>query len=544
MMTPMYIKNNQGGMKRGYRKAVGNRRPKLWIATLALLLVLSCRGPEPHRGGTVVIGLSGDIDSLNELTAADSDALQIIKDMLFMSLTRLDENLQFTPYLATSWEFSDDHQAITFHLREDINWSDGAKTTAEDIIFTYKTMINPAIAYPAASRFELIKSVEKIDDYTIQFNLVHPYPDVLFDLQFPILPQHILGALSADAILKSDFGRRPVSNGPFVLQSWQANQAIYFSANKQFAPGPPLIDQIIFSIIPEETMLAANLLTHDIDLIPRISHQWLKQFAADNSIRTKTFASNKFTFIGWNCTNPMLSKPMRTALSMAINKVEIINTLLQGYGKPALGPLTPMAWAFDSTLKDIDFNPQLAKKIFSEQGWKDSDGDGILDKNNQDLRYSIKVNSDSRQHQDVAVMVQAQLKKVGVEIAINRLDWNTFIDQVIYQKAFDAVVMKWEAGFTVNPTALWHSASVENGYNFVSYKNPRVDALLEQALRARDRAGARPLWREFQQTIIDDCPYTFLFIPDDIVAGSTRLTNAEFDIRGFLANVQSWQIAE
>ena len=129
----------------------------------------------------------------------------------------------------------------------------------------------------------------------------------------------------------------------------------------------------------------------------------------------------------------------------------------------------------------------------------DSDGDGILDKNNQDLRYSIKVNSDSRQHQDIAVMVQAQLKKVGVEIVINRLDWNTFIDQVI---------------------------------------------LLEQALRARDRAGARPLWREFQQTIIDDCPYTFLFIPDDIVAGSTRLTNAEFDIRGFLANVQSWQIVE
>jgi len=531
-------------MKNVHKKTLASKRPKLWHVTLTLLLLLSCQQQAPYRGGTVVIGLSGDIDSLNELTAADSDALQIIKDMLFMTLTRLDKNLQFTPYLAKSWRFSDDHQKITFHLRDDIYWSDGAKTTAKDVLFTYKTMVNPAVAYPAASRFELIKSVEKIDDVTIQFDLVHPYPDLLFDLQFPILPQHILGKLPANAILTSDFGRRPISNGPFVLDNWEANKAIYFSANKQFSPGAPFIDQVIFSILPEETVLTANLHTHDIDLIPRVSHQRLEQFAADTSIRTKVFASNTFTFVGWNCNNPLLSKPMRIALSMAINKEEIINTLLQGYGKPALGPLTPMAWAFDSSLTDIEFNPHRAQQIFKEQGWTDSDGDGTLDKNNQDLRFSIAVNSAGRQHQDIAVMVQAQLKKVGVEMTINRLDWNLFIDQVIDQKKFDAVVMKWETDFTVNPTALWHSASIENSYNFVSYANPRVDSLIEQALHARDQASAKPLWREFQQTIIDDCPYTFLFIPDDIVAFNTRLTNADFDSRGFLANIQFWQIRE
>ena len=461
-----------------------------------------------------------------------------------MTLTRLDRDLHFTPYLAKSWQFSNEHQTIIFHLRDDIFWSDGAKTTAEDVLFTYKTMVNPAIAYPAVSRFDLIKNVQKIDDVTIQFNLVHSYPDVLFDLQFPILPKHILGALPADSILTSDFGRRPIGNGPFTLQSWEANKAIYFSANKQFAPGAPLIDQVIFSIIPEETVLMANLLTREIDVIPRISHQRLKQIAGNKSIRTKTFASKKFAFVGWNCKNPLFPKPMRVALSMAINKEEIINTLLEGYGRPALGPLTPVAWAFDSTLKDIKFNPQMAKKIFEEQGWQDSDGDGILDKNNRDLRFSIKINSDSRLRQNIAVMVQAQLKKVGVDITINRLDYNLFIDQVIDKKAFDAVVMAWDSDFTVDPTALWHSASIENGYNFVFYKNHRVDALLEQARFAQDQETARPLWREFQQTIIDDCPYTFLLIPDDIVASATRLMNAEFDIRGFLANVQSWHVRD
>ncbi len=530
-------------MKEQYKTAKPKTVIFIWLSIIAAFGP-SCEKTVAPIRDTVVIGLSGDIDSLNELTAADSDALQIIKNMLFMTLTRLDKRMQFIPCLAKRWEFSDNRRLLTFYLRQDVNWADGLKTTAEDVLFTYKLMVNPDVAYPAASRFELIKSVEKIDDFTIQFQLVHAYPDVLLDLQFPILPEHILGNLSPKQVLTSSFNRRPVGNGPFILQKWEANKAIYFAANKDFALGEPALDRIIFSIIPEETVLMTNLLTHKIDIIPRVSHEQLSKIENDQAIKTTRFESNKFTFIGWNGKNPVFTKPVRKALTSAINKNEIINTLLHGYGKPAIGPLTPMAWAFDSTLKDIKYDLVKAKSILADEGWFDSDDDGILEKNDKKLAFTIKVNSDSRQHQAVAVMVQAQLQKLGVKVNIERLQWNLFIEHVFKRKSFDAVVMTWESDLTVNPTPLWHSSAIKDGYNFVSYDTPRVDLLLEQARSAPDQEKARPLWREFQQIIIDDCPYTFLFVPDDIVAYNTRLANVEFDVRGFLSNVQYWKIQE
>ena len=528
-------------MNSGYKKSKARIFIFIQICIIALF-ALTCQQSTAPKRDTVVIGLSGDIDSLNELTAADTDALQIIKNMLFMTLTRLDKQLQFTPYLAKQWDFSDDRKTLTFVLRHDVYWTDGPQTTADDVLFTYKLMTNPDIAYPAASRFELIKRVEKIDDFTIRFHFARAYPDVLFDLQFPVLPEHILGTLSPQKVLTSPFNRQPIGNGPFILQKWQANQAIYFSANKNFALGAPSLDQVIFSIIPEETVLIANLLSHEIDVVPRAPYEQLSKIEADKLIRTTRFESNKFTSIGWNGKNPLFTRPVRRALTYAIDKKEIIDTLLQGYGKPQIGPLTPMVWAFDRNLKDIEYDLASAKNILAKEGWKDSNHDGVLEKDNKNFSFTIKVIGDSRQHQAVAVMVQAQLKKLGVEARIERLQWNLFIDHVFKKKSFDAVVLTWESDFTVNPTPLWHSSAIKNGYNLVSYVNPRVDALLEQARAAQDQEQAEPLWREFQQIIIDDCPYTFLFIPDEIVAYNTRLVKAEFDVRGFLANVQNWKI--
>ena len=516
----------------------------LFLAFSFILFSFSCEQSAVEKNKTVVIGLNGDIDSLNELTAADADALQIIRHMLFMTLTHLDKDLNFAPYFAKSWDFSNEQLTVTFHLRDDIFWSDGAKTTAEDVIFTYQTMINRDVAYSAASQFDLVAGVEKIDDQTIRFHLHHAYPDVLFDLQFPILPKHILGSLTPDEKLTSDFNRHPIGNGPFVLKKWEANKAIYFESNKNFAPEAPKIDQIIFSILPEETVLAANLLAHDIDIIPRLSHERLSEIAANKSIKTSRFESKNFTFIGWNNENPIFSAPIRRALTHAINKEEIINTLLQGFGKPAIGPLTPLAWAFDKNLVDIKYDPEAAKSLLLNQGWIDSDNDGVLDNNGRELAFSLKIHSDSRRSQDIAVMVQAQLKKLGVKVTIEQLEFNLFIDHIINQRLFEAVVMTWGASFAVDPTPLWHSDAIENGYNIVSYKNSRIDELLEQARYAKNRETAQPLWIEFQQTIIDDCPYTFLFIPDDIVACNKRVKNTEFDIRSYLANVQSWQISQ
>lgn len=489
--------------------------------------------------GTVVIGIRADFDSLNELNAADTDALQVIQYFLFMPLTRLDRHLDFSPYLAEKWTFSENGQELTYYLRKDVSWTDGQKTTADDVVFTYQIATNPDVAYPAASRFDLVDSLTKIDDYTVRVHLKKAYPDILFDMQIPILPKHILGNLTPDEVLTSPFNRQPVGNGPFKLSQWKANQAAVFEANEQHALGRPKLDRIVFSIIPDENILITNLQSGVIDLIPRMTPENIPQIQ-QSSFVVQSFPGKIFTFIGWNLDRPMFSKPVRQALTYAVNKTEIIETLLKGYGRPAVGPLTPLAWAFNTELKDIPFDRNRAGALLAQEGWIDSDNDGIVEKNGEPLEITLKLNIASQLRQDVAILVQAQLKEIGVRINIERVDWNLFIQQVFRDSDFDAVILAWDTDFTVNPTDLWHSNAVQFGYNFVSYKNARIDELLELGRNAVSREIAQPYWNEFQKIIIEDCPYTFLFIQDNIVAYNRRLQGCEFDLRSLYVNVHAW----
>ncbi|MFQ5708721.1 MAG: peptide-binding protein [bacterium] len=513
-----------------------------------LILFLSMRTqsasvPE-QRGGTVFIGMKGDFDSLNELTAADSDALQVIQNMLFMTLTRLNENLQFEPYLAERWEFSRGDSVLTYYLRRDVAWSDGHPTTAEDVRFTYALATNPKVAYPASSRFDLTESVEVLDDYTVRFRFKKPYPDALFDTQIPILPKHILEDIPAKKIAEAGFNRQPVGNGPFKLAAWKGNQNLVFVANPAYTLGRPSLDRVVFQIIPDETVLLTNLQTGALDIVPSLTPTGFKQIQNQKSLRAVRYSGRGFSFVGWNLTRPLFSKPVRQALTYAIHKQEIIVTLFEGFAAPAKGPLLPFVWAFDEDLPDFQYDPEKARQILQQEGWSDSDGDGILDKAGQPFEFTIKTNAGSQTRKDAAIMIQAQLRNIGVKAQVETVEWNLFIEQVFEQKDFDAVILGWDTDFTVNPTDLWHSSAIENGYNFVSYSNPKVDSLLEQGRNASRRHLAKPFWHEFQRIILEDSPYTFLFIPEKLAGVSRRIQNVKMDARGFLANVSQWRIPE
>ena len=494
-------------------------------------------------GGTVLIGMKGDFDSFNELNASDSDALQVIPNMLFMSLTHLDNKLEFAPALAKSWQFSNGDSVLTFYLRHDVYWTDGQPTTAQDVLFTYRLATDPKVAYPAASRFDLTETVDAPDKYTVRFHFKKPYPDALYDTEIPILPEHILRQMPAGKIGESTFNRNPVGNGPFKLVQWQANQQVVFEANPRYALGRPFLDRVVFLIIPDETTLLTSLLTGEVDMVPALTPQGFKQVASHSSLKAVRSSGREFTFIGWNNAVPLFDKRIRRALTYAINKQEIIDTLLEGFALPAKGPLLPHVWAFDDSLKTYAYNPQKARHLLSQAGWKDSDGDGFLDQEGERFEFAIKTNSGSQMRKDVAVMVQAQLRKIGIIVRVESVEWNLFIEQVFERKAFDAVVLGWDTDFTVNPTDLWHSNAIDNGYNFVSYSNPKVDSLLEMGRALSRRALAEPVWHEFQQIVVDEAPYTFLYIPEALTGFNRKIRNLEIDARGFLTNVKRWQLS-
>jgi len=521
----------------------------------------------PKPGGTVIIGATGDFDSFNELNAADSDALQIIQYMLFMSLTTLDENLQFAPQLAASWEFAPGDTLLTFKLRQDVFWTDGVPTTAHDVLFTYQLAIDTTVAYPASSRFDQTRQVEVVDDHTIRFHFKQPYPDALFDTQMPVLPKHVLEKIPREKIAACEFNRKPVGNGPFKLAEWHASQRIVFEANPQYAWGRPKLDRVVFQIIPDETVLVTNLLTGKVDVVSSLSPLAFKQierrakgegrraksggridgaFAETDSsffLQTIRYPGRNYSFIAWNNARPLLTPRVRQALTHAIDKQEIINTLLEGFAQPAIGPLLSFNWAYDRNLRDLPFDPATAKNLLQQEGWRDSNSDGILDRQGKKLELTLKTNADNQLRRDIAVMVQAQLKKIGVQAKIEAVEWNLLLQQVFEGRDFDGFISAWDADFAVNPTPLWHSAAIANGYNLVSYRRARVDSLLERARALADRRLAQPLWNEFQQLIVEDCPYTFLFTQERLAAAHHRVQGVKMDVRGWLVNVHKWEIA-
>jgi peptide/nickel transport system substrate-binding protein len=498
---------------------------------------------KPQQGGIVVVGIQQDFDSFNELNASDADALQVINEMLFMTLTRLDENFKHVPYLASSWEFSQQGKVITFKIRDDVTWSDGHPTTAYDVLFTYQLATNPDVAYPAADRFDMTENVKVLDEFTIQFTLTKPYPDVLFDTKIPILPKHILETIPSTEINKCAFNRRPVGNGPFILKEWKANHHVVFDANECFALGRPLLDRIIFSVQPDENVMLMNLQTNAVDVLPYISTHNFKSLHSNKKYKTARYNSKAYSFMAWNCTRLHLTPKARRALSYAIHKDEIIATLLDGYAKPVTGPILPFQSAFDETLTDLEYNPEQALALLKEEGWIDTNEDGYLDNGLDRFSITIKTNAGTQLRKDVAVMVQAQLKRIGVKVKIEILEFNLLLEQVFDKGDFDVLLAAWDVDFTVNPTPLFHSASIKDGYNFIGYSNPQVDELLEKARTMSDAQLAVPVWKEFQKAILFDCPYTFLFSKDNLATFQPNIHGIKMDERGFLSNVAQWWVS-
>jgi len=503
---------------------------------------IGCSSKEqPQRGGTVIIGATGDFDSFNELNAASSEALQVIQYLLFMSLTALDENLQFAPQLAASWAFAPGDTLLTFHLRQDVKWTDGVPTTAHDVLFTYQLAIDTTVVYPAASRFDQTSKVEVLDDYTVRFHFKRAYPEALFDTQMPILPKHLLEKIPRAKIAECEFNRKPIGNGPFKLAEWLANQRVVFEANPEYAWGRPKLDRVVFQIIPDETVLLTNLVTGAVDVVPSLSPLSFKQVEQNASLQKLRYAGRNYAFIAWNNARPLFTPRVRQALTHAINKQEIINTLLEGFAQPAIGPLLSFNWAYDKNLRDVPFDPAAAQNLLQREGWRDTNGDGIWDKQGRKLELTLKTNADNQLRRDIAVMVQAQLKKIGVQARVEAVEWNLLLNQVFEKRDFDGLISAWDADFSVNPSPLWHSEAIANGYNIVSYRKARVDSLLDKARALVDRRAAEPLWHEFQKIIVEDSPYTFLFAQERLAAVNRRVQNVKMDVRSWLVNIHAWE---
>lgn len=521
------------------------------------LTVIACGGgggpageqPElseaPVDGGTAVISTVSDFDAFNDLVSTDFETSQILHHVLFMTLVRLDEEMNYEPYLADSMWMAEDGMSMSFRIRDGITWHDGTPTTVDDVIWSYEMAVDPDIAYANRAYFQYVDTVERVDDRTVRFNFTEAHSDAAMSFtEWDIMPKHLLEDIPAKEMRNAAFNRNPIGNGPFKFVSWDANQQVVFEANTDFALGRPHLDRLVVRVIPEQTTELTELLTGGIDLMRAVPPAEMGRLESSDRAHAIVYPTRSYTYLAWNTRDPLFGDPrVRRALTLAINRQQIVDALLYGYGELAVVDVMPFQWEFNEEVEPWGYDPEAAKALLAEAGWTDTNGDGIADKDGEEFRFEVSTNQGNDLREDLLVIVQNDLAQIGVAAEPRLVEWNTLIDR-LKKKQFRATVSGWSVDFKFNPTDTFSAEAIEGKYNYPSYSDPRADELMNTALVTLDRADAKPLWDEYQEIIHRDQPYTFIYYLHERVGVSNRLRDVDADARGYLVSIKDWWIPE
>jgi peptide/nickel transport system substrate-binding protein len=500
-----------------------------------------------QTGGMAVAAVTSDFQSFNPVVNTHATTDDVIRFMLFTPLIQYDAKLQAVPWLAESWQLSD--SSVVFKLRSDVKWHDGQPVTAEDVKFTFDLAKDTTAASLLGSAYlGLVQTATVIDPHTIRFDFTAPHAQALDDFWWAPLPRHLLKDVPAAQLAQAPYNRQPVGSGPFKFVEWKANQTLTLGANPDFPAalgGRPRLDRVIFRIIPEPTTMVTELANGTTDVIGwTLQPDQAVQVQQTQGLTLKHFPSREFTYLAWNGTRAPFDDPaVRRAMGMAIDRATIIQGLMHGFAVPATGMIpawSPMA----SEVAALPFDPARARQELARAGWRDGNGDGVVEKNGKPLRFVLQVNTANRTHQDMAQVIQQELKAVGAQVEVQAQEFQTLLRQY-KARDYDAVIANWSLDtFKVDPTPLFSCAlsRAPNSSNRTGYCNPRADELMQQGLRETDVAKARQLWQQYSQLLQQDQPVTFLFWSEDMAGVGQRLQGVEMDARSKLANVRDWWI--
>ncbi|MBI3803830.1 MAG: peptide-binding protein [Nitrospirae bacterium] len=507
----------------------------------------SCTKPKaPAHPTTLSTASIGEPKRLVPMMASDS-ASQEITSLVFNGLVKYDKNARLIGSLAETFERSPDCLSATFHLRKGVKWHDGKEFTADDVLFSYQKVIDPNVITPYSSNFESVARVEKVDPYTVRVIYKEPFAPGLESWTMGILPKHLLEGKELNT---DPFSRNPVGTGPFRFSEWTTGQKVVLKANPDYFEGKPEIETFIYRILPDMATQFLELKALNLDWMALRPVQYQKQ--TDTSFFRREFNRFKYpalayTYIGYNLLDPKFADPrVRRALTHAIDKEAIIQAVLFGLGRPATGPYIPESWAYNPEVKALDYNPEKAKALLAEAGWRPAEPagkDGLLQKKGRPFAFTLLTNQGNEERMKAAEIVQNNLKRVGIQVEIRVVEWQALLHQFIDKKQFDAVILGWGVGLDPDIYNIWHSSKTKEGeFNFVSYRNPRVDDLLIQGRRSCRPEDRKKIYQEVHRLIAEEQPYTFLYYPMALPIIHKRFTGIEPSPIGITYNLPQWKI--
>ncbi|MCT8136325.1 peptide-binding protein [Anaerobacillus sp. CMMVII] len=498
----------------------------------------------PVQGGSIVLGTSGEPVTFNGNYSQDSASSDVI-DLLFVGLVRSNENLEIVPSVAVDHpEVSEDGLEWVYTLREGVLFHDGTELTAEDVEFTYNIFKHEDYAGPRAGSFSNVEKIEAIEKYKVKFTLSEA------DARFPtlagygILPKHILGDVPvADLGEYQEFNQKnPIGAGPFKFVSWTPGQNLVVEAFDEYFEGRPYLDKVTFRFASDSNALVLLMQTGDIDwmIAPPAELATIETF--DHARVSNTLAL-RYDYIGWNLQNPLFQDvKVRQALTHAIDRQEIVDTIMEGNATVAHAPVSPLSWAYNDNVPKFDFDPEKAKSLLAEAGWEPG-ADGILQKDGQKFSFTILSNDGNVVRRDIGIIVQQYLGNIGIEVKAEQMEWGAFLDKINPPNYdFDAVVLAWGLALDPDPSAIWHSKEIENGLNNISYRNDKVDEISDSNTKILDQTERAAALAEVWQILAEEQPYTYMYYPQQFIALNKKIQGFTHHPRSNSYQLNEWWI--
>jgi peptide/nickel transport system substrate-binding protein len=501
--------------------------------------------PDFGRGDWLVQAFGTGLKTITPLVSTDAYASQVQSYVLESLLTRNPETLEWEGLLARDWEVSEDGLTFRFRLRPGLAFSDGEPLTAEDVAFTFRFIMDERIAAPRErAYYEKLESVEALGLQEVEFRFKEPYFNSLsLAGGMAVLPEHFYGRYLDDPETFNQSKGLLLGSGPYRLKdpvAWTPDQGLVeLERNPRYwGPVQPPFDRVLWKVIVNDTARLTTFRNGDIDVYGARPIEY-RDLLEDKALvgRTRHFEymspTAGYSYIGWNQERngepTRFADPrVRRAMTYLTDRGRIVEEIMLGYAEVAVSPFSPRSPQHDPSIDPRPYDPEKARALLAEAGYADRDGDGVLEgPDGEPFRFDLVYFQDNDDTRRMVLFLKDLYAGAGILLEPKPTEWSVMLD-LIDRKDFDAITLGWTSGVEIDIYQMFHSSqTIGGGDNFVNYRNPDLDRLIDEARSTVEEEARMPLWRAAEGVLYEDQPYTFLMRRQSLVFIDERVRNLE-----------------
>jgi peptide/nickel transport system substrate-binding protein len=503
------------------------------------------RLPDYAQGDWSVDAFGTNLKTITPLVSSDAYASNVQSYVLESLITRNPDTLEWEGLVAKDWTISEDGLVISFNMREDVGFSDGQPLTADDVVFSFDFIMTDAIQAPRERAYlEKIKSVKADGKYQVVFTFKEPYFEALsLAGGIGIMPKHFYEPYLKEPQKFNESKGLLLGSGPYRLndpKNWTPDKGnIELVRNERYwGDVQPSYHRILWKIIQNDSARLTTFRNGDIDSYSArpVEYQELKK---DPQIQAKSQNFEYmppvvgYSYIGWNQERAgkptrFADKRVRQAMTYLTDVSRVIKDVMLDYAEPAVSPFSKASKQHDAALQPYQADLDKAKALLKEAGYQDKNGDGVLeDKAGQPFEFKLTYFQANEDTKRMVLLLKDLYARAGVRMIPTPQEWPVMLEN-LDKKDFDAITLGWTSGIETDLYQIFHSSqAVSKGDNYVSYKNPALDKLIDDARRTVDESKRMPLWQQAEHILYEDQPYTFLMRRKSLLFVDKRIHNLQ-----------------